>query len=402
LKNKTFLVHSHNIHLNAEYIKWIKNIKDSFRNSQIKAAVKVNSEQLFFNWNLGRDLNIKRIEQKWGTGIVEQISLDLQSEFPTVKGFSVRNLWNMKKWYSFYAFSKETKSILKKIENKINTKSVKLQQVGAEIKRRNIKNMKKLHQLGAEMDFPKIFCYVPWRHHIEIITKCKSVNEALFYISKVVEENLSRKALIDCINADMFHKSKFALTNFSEKLPVIQGKLAQEIIKDNYDFSFVSLYKGYNETELEEALEQNITKFLLELGKGFAFIGRQKEIIVSGKIRKIDMLFYHIHLKCYIVVELKTTSFEPEFAGKLNFYVNAVNELIKTDNENPTIGLLICKDKNQTEVQWAFQGIQNPMGIASYDKIKLKEIQKQLPTAKQIQKHIALIQKEINLNIKKS
>ena len=156
--------------------------------------------------------------------------------------------------------------------------------------------------------------------------------------------------------------------------------------------------REYDETALEDALEQNITRFLLELGTGFAFIGRQKEIVVSGKTRKIDMLFYHIRLKCYVVVELKAVSFEPEFAGKLNFYVNAVNDLIRTPDENPTIGLLICKDKDQTEVQWAFQGIQTPMGVASYDNIKIEEIKKLLPTEEQIQQRIELAEEEFNLS----
>lgn len=207
--------------------------------------------------------------------------------------------------------------------------------------------------------------------------------------------------MIDCIKADLYHNTGVANTNFAEKLPGIQGKMAQEIVKDTYDFSFISLPKGYDETALETALEQNITRFLLELGTGFAFIGRQKEIVVSGKTRKIDMLFYHIRLKCYIVVELKAVSFEPEFAGKLNFYVNAVNELIWTPDENPTIGLLICKDKDQTEVQWAFQGIQTPMGVASYDNISLQEIKKQLPTEEQIQRRIELVEEEFHLSQKK-
>ena len=199
----------------------------------------------------------------------------------------------------------------------------------------------------------------------------------------------------------MYGRTGAAITNFSERLPVIQGKLAQEIVKDTYDLGFITLPPDYDESELEAALEQNITRFLLELGTGFAFVGRQKEIVVSGKTRKIDMLFYHIRLKCYVVVELKAVSFEPEFAGKLNFYVNAVNDLIRTPDENPTIGLLICKDKDQTEVQWAFQGIQTPMGVASYDNIRLEEIKKQLPTEKEIQQRIELAEEEFNLNRKK-
>ena len=210
--------------------------------------------------------------------------------------------------YLFYSSSDIFSEMAHTIENSIDLNSLKLQQVGAEISENQ-----KLHQAGAEIEFPAIFGLVPWRHHVEIV-------------------------------------------------------------KDAYDFGFVSLPIGYDEEELEDALEQNITRFLLELGSGFAFIGRQKEIIVAGKTRKIDMLFYHIKLRCYVVVELKEVSFEPEFAGKLNFYVNAVNELMKSESDNPTIGLLICKDKDQTEVQWAFQGIETPMGVATYDNIRLQEI----------------------------
>ena len=155
----------------------------------------------------------------------------------------------------------------------------------------------KLHQLGAEMEFPSVFGFVPWRHHVEIVTKCKTIEEALFYVRKTIEESWSRSVLIDNIKAHLYQSSGNALTNFAEKLPTIQGKLAQEIVKDTYDFGFVSLPAGYDEKELEDALEQNITRFLLELGSGFAFIGRQKEIIVAGKTRKIDMLFYHIKLR---------------------------------------------------------------------------------------------------------
>lgn len=249
------------------------------------------------------------------------------------------------------------------------------------------------------MEFPSVFGFVPWRHHVEIVTKCKTIEEALFYVRKTIEESWSRSVLIDNIKAHLYQSSGNALTNFAEKLPTIQGKLAQEIVKDTYDFGFVSLPAGYDEKELEDALEQNITRFLLELGSGFAFIGRQKEIIVAGKTRKIDMLFYHIKLRCYVVVELKAVSFEPEFAGKLNFYVNAVNQLMKTDDDNPTIGLLICKDKDQTEVQWAFQGIETPMGVSTYDNIRMNEIKSQLPSEEVIQKRLEQAEEEYLLKL---
>ena len=399
-KNNTpIIVSSHDVHLDSDYVQWIHDIKERFRGAQIKAALKVNSEQLLFNWQLGRDLVLRKTEEKWGKGIVEQLSLDLQHEFPEVRGFSARNLWNMKKWYSFYALARTSGDLIHAVDDKLKLDSIKLQQIGAEIQENNAEE--KLHQAGAEISFPSFFGFVPWRHHVEIVSRCNTVEEALFYLQRTIEEGWSRNALIDCIKADLYHNTRMANTNFAEKLPGIQGKIAQEIVKDTYDFSFISLPRGYDETALEEALEQNITRFLLELGTGFAFIGRQKEIVVSGKTRKIDMLFYHIRLKCYVVVELKAVSFEPEFAGKLNFYVNAVNELIRTPEENPTIGLLICKDKDQTEVQWAFQGIQTPMGVASYDNIKLEEIKKQLPTEKEIQHRIELAEEEFNLNRKK-
>lgn len=387
------VVRSHDISADSDYTKWVCDIKRRFRNTQIRAAVKVNSEQLFFNWALGRDLVERKAEERWGKGIVEQLSLDLQAEFPNVKGFSARNLWNMKKWYSFYNEDPGTREKLSAINDREMTRGIKLHQLGAEIS-----EDEKLHQPGAELQFPSIFGFVPWRHHVEIITKCNSVDEALFYIRKTVEEGLSRNALQNCMQADLYRSAGNAVTNFTEKLPGAQGKLANEIVKDTYDLSFISLPPEYDEEALEDALEKNITRFLLELGTGFAFVGRQKEIIVSGKTRKIDMLFYHIRLRCYVVVELKVVPFEPEFAGKLNFYVNAVNELIRAEGDNPTIGLLICRDKNQTEVKWAFQGIETPMGVASYGNIHINDIRAQLPSEEDIQKRIEQAEEEYRLN----
>lgn len=391
--DKPTVVKSHDIHLDTEYASWIHEVKERYRNTQIKAAVKVNSEQLLFNWMLGRDLVTRKAEEKWGTGIVEQVSLDLQNEFPNIKGFSARNLWNMKKWYLFYSSSSQFENKIKHIADSLNTSVIKLHQVGAEIQEVDF-----LHQAGAEIAFPSLFSYIPWRHHVEIITKCKDINESLFYIQRTIQEGWSRAALLNAIEADLYHKTGGAITNFEQHLELTQSKLAKEITKETYDLGFISLPPEYDEKDLEDALEQNITQFLLELGTGFAFVGRQKEIVVAGKTRKIDMLFYHIKLRCYVVVELKVTAFDPEFAGKLNFYVNAVNELIRTENENPTIGLLICKDMNQTEVQWAFQGIQTPMGVATYNQVQIKEITDALPSVEEIQKRIELAEIEFILN----
>ena len=394
MSKKPSLVKTHDVHLDADYIQWLHNIKERYRNTQIKAAVKVNSEQLLFNWQLGRDLVLRRAEDTWGAGVVEQVSLDLQAEFPNVKGFSTTNLWNMKKWYAFYSRHSHNKN---------------LQQLVGEIEYRDDNEKQKelsevrgtLQQDVGELPFPDVFGFVPWGHHVEIVTKCKSIEEALFYVKKIAEEAWSRSALRNYIAADLYHNAGAAITNFSERLPATQSKLAQEITKDTYDLGFITLPADYDESALESALEQNITRFLLELGTGFSFVGRQKEIIISGKTRRIDMLFYQIKLHCYVVVELKAVAFEPEFAGKLNFYVNAVNDLMKTDADNPTIGLLICKDKDQTEVQWAFQGITTPMGVASYSNVQIQDIKAQLPTAEEIQKRIEQAEEEFRLNRKR-
>ena len=393
INEKPRIVNSHDITIDKEYVQWIHDIKQRYRNSQIKAAVKVNSEQLLFNWQLGRDLVELATEEKWGKGVVEQVSLDLQAEFPGVKGFSARNLWFMKQWYSFYTVNNETAELIEKLENSINANNKKLNQVASEICET------KLNQAASENPFPTVFAYVPWMHHILIVQKCKTIPEALFYIKRTIEEGLSRNALDNSIRADMYHSMGAAVTNFKERLPLPQGLLAQELLKENYDLGFITLPEKYDETALEDAIEKRMTRFLLELGEGWAFVGRQKEIIISGKTRKIDLLFYHIYLRCYVVLELKAKPFDPEFAGKLNFYVNAVNEFVKKDSDNPTIGLLICKDMDRTEVQLAFQGITTPMGVATYDNVRIKEIQEYLPTAEQIQQQVEMAEEEYKMRL---
>lgn len=207
------VVRSHDLNLDNDYIQWIYDVKQRFRGAQIKAAVKVNSEQLLFNWQLGRDLVVRRTEEKWGKGIVEQVSLDLQAAFPNARGFSARNLWFMKQWYSFYALGNEATGLIEKFENQIDMAGIKLNQIGSEI------HEQKLNQAGSEMPFPAIFAYVPWKHHVLIMQKCKTIEEALFYMKRTIEKGLSRNALDNCIRADMYHTMGAAVTNFNEQLP---------------------------------------------------------------------------------------------------------------------------------------------------------------------------------------
>ena len=382
-------VKRHGVKLDSNYAEWLRELKNRYRQSQVKAAVKVNAEKLLFNWQLGRDLVMRKAEERWGSGVVEQVSLDLQKEFPG-DGFSANNLWMMKRWYMFYAVA--------------NQDYQKLEQPVQELQLSNNQPVTKLDQVGQELidefesgvAFPSLFAFVPWRHHVEILKKCKDIDEALYYICRTIEGGWSRNFLLDRIKSDEFRqKEHHAVNNFTKHLPLPKAQLAEELTKENYDLGFVSLPPQYSEKQLEDALCEQLTRFLLELGTGFAFIGRQKELIIAGKTRRIDLLFYHIRLRSYVVVELKSVAFEPEFAGKLNFYVNAVDEIIKHPDDNPTIGLLICRDKDMMDVQLAFRGITTPLGVASYSNVQIAEIVKQLPTVEQLQERIEFLENEL-------
>ena len=385
--NTPRMVKSHDIHIDAEYAEWIAEIKHRYRSAQVKAAVRVNAEKLLFNWQLGRDLVQKKAEERWGAGVVEQVSLDLKREFPDADGFSVRNLRYMKQWYLFYSGNE---SLLQRLVAEIGNEQ-KLQRLVAELQIADNQSYIKKNSIGE--DFPLLFALVPWGQHIEVITRSKGMDEALFYLLQVIDKGLSRPALINCIKANLYEHQGKIVNNFTDHLPTLQSKLVQEVLKENYDFGFATIeHDVYDEAELEQALTKNITDLLLEMGTGFAFVGRQKELIVGTHSRKIDLLFYHIRLRCYIVCELKAKPFEPEFAGKLNYYVNAVDELMKTNDDNPTIGLLVCSDMNKTDVQWSFKGISTPMGVATYNNIRIKDA---LPSQEQLAERVRLLQKEL-------
>ena len=379
------IVKSHDIHIGTDYANWIAEVKHRYRSAQVKAAVKVNAEKLLFNWQLGRDLVQKKAEERWGAGVVEQVSLDLKREFPDAEGFSASNLWYMKKRYVFYTSQVPLEKLQRgigELQPAVNQKCIKLQRPVAEF-----------DETIKDEGFPLPFSLVPWGQHIEIITRCKKLEEALFYIQQVIEKGLSRPALINCIKSNLYEHQGKIVNNFTDHLPALQSKLVQEVLKENYDFGFATVkHEVYDEAELEESLTKNVTDLLLEMGTGFAFVGRQKEILVGGRTRKIDLLFYHIRLRCYIVCELKARPFEPEFAGKLNYYVNAVDELMKSDDDNPTIGLLVCSDMDKIDVQWSFRGINTPMGVATYNNISIKDA---LPSQEHLAERVRLLQKEL-------
>ena len=388
-------VSSHDFHGDADYIAWLSELKTRYQHIRSRIALQANYGMLEFNWLLGRDLVEKKAEQRWGAGVVEQLSLDMRAEYPDIKGFSSRNLWYMKQWYLFYCGDD------KRLE--------KLHQLGAELQTAENQNPVKLHQLGAEMvsatriadiinkgEMMPLFGIVPWKHHVLIASKCKSLDEAFYYLHRTIDEGLSRSELEDLIADNAWAGHGKALTNFSQRLDEVQGALAHNVLKDPYNFDFLQLQRHYNEHDLETALARDITRFLLELGSGFTYVGRQKELVVSGDDYFPDMLFYHIRLRCYVVIELKVVEFMPEFAGKLNFYVSAVNRLLCQPDDNPTIGLLICKSKDQTKVEWAFDSIQNPMGVATYQGIRIAD---KLPTVEALQERIHLLEAQLEQQV---
>lgn len=340
----------------SDYVQWLSELKQRYRQSQAKAAVHVNHGMLEFYWSLGKDIVALKAESKWGSDFYNQLSIDLKQTFPQQKGFSVTNLKYVKRWYLFYY---EQIIIRQQVIDELEITN--RQQAVGEMEDQS------RQQAADELEMPAKFAFVPWGHHIELISKCHSLQEAFFYINQVINGNWSRGRLEDEIKGDLFARQGGAITNFDNTLPAQQHMLAQEILKSPYNFAFLEIQKEHDEKQLEEALISNITRFLLELGQGFSFVGRQMELqMPGGQTFYPDLIFYHIPQHRYVVVELKAVKYIPEFAGKLNFYVTAVDQLMKGEGDNPTVGLVICKSTDKTVVEWSLKDICKPLGIATY------------------------------------
>ena len=351
-KSKPEFVTRDGIIADGKYVEWLGELKQRYQRSQIKAAVQVNHSMLEFYWSLGRDIVALKAESQWGTGVLQQLSLDLKKMFPNETGFSYRNIRYMRQWYSFYS-----QQVINWQQLAAKLGETKWQQPAAKIS----------HQPSDELEMPEEFALIPWFHHVQIASKSQSVDEALFYIKQTIANNWSRSELEYEMKGDLYARHSSALTNFSDTMTLPQQKLAQEVMKSPYQLGFLKLKEDHSEDDLEEALVNNITQFLLELGQGFSYVGRQMELVMpDGSTFVPDLVFYHTRLKCYIVVELKSVKFMPEFVGKLNFYVSAADELLKADDDKPTIGLLICREADKTTVEWAFRGLDRPLGVATY------------------------------------
>lgn len=320
------------------YLELLNGLKSRIRSAQIKAALAVNQEMIVLYWQIGREILIQQQREGWGSKVIDRLAKDLKQEFPEVKGFSRSNLMYMRA----FANTWPDEEIVQRCAGQI-----------------------------------------PWRHNQILIDKLNTLEERIWYAQKSLENAWSRDILVLQIESELYQRQGSAITNFKNTLPAPQSDLAQQIVKDPYNLDFLSLTGAVQERELEQALVERIRDFLLELGVGFAFVGSQYRIEVAGNEYFLDMLFYHLQLRCYVVIDLKVTEFKPEYSGKMNFYVSAVDDLLRHPDDQPTIGIVLCKSKDRTIAEYALRNLNTPIAIATH---KLpKDLQASLPTIEQLE-----------------
>ena len=320
-------------------------VKQRILEAQVQAVIAVNQQLLFLYWEIGKEILTRREKAGWGARVIDQLSIDLKKEFPSLKGFSKSNLKYMQQFAATYPEFEIGQAPLGQIS---------------------------------------------WYHNITLLQKCSTNEERLWYAQKAIEHGWSRNMMVNHIETNLLKREGKALTNFSKTLPNPQSDLAQQSLKDPYIFDFLTLDKDAREKDLEEALVKHITKFLLELGAGFAFIGRQYRVSIDGEDYFIDLLFYHLKLRCYIVIDLKIGKFKPSYVGKMNFYLSAIDDLLRSSIDNPSIGVILCKDKQKVTVEYALRDVSKPIGIAEY---KLTEaipqgLKSNLPTIEELENEL--------------
>lgn len=347
----------------ADYSQTLADIKKQISEAQIKAVFAVNKELIMLYWYIGKVIVEKQRKCKWGAKIIDQLAKDLQNSFPGLSGFSRANVFSMRGFYLAY---------------------------------------EKVQQAVGQFENMPIFS-IPWGHNVILIQKLKNDAERLWYAQKSIECGWSRSMLEMWIESSLYNRQGKAVTNFNKTLPIVQSDMAQQTLKDPYIFDFLTLHENALEKDLEQGLIDHIQKFLLELGEGFAFVGRQFHIEVGNADYYIDLLFYHLKLRCYVVIELKNTEFKPEYAGKLNFYLSAIDDMLRHKTDKPTIGLLLCKTKDNFTVEYALRDIGKPMGIAKYETMLVESLPKDyrgsLPTVEEIESELK--KRSINININK-
>jgi predicted nuclease of restriction endonuclease-like (RecB) superfamily len=328
-----------------QYIDWLNDLKQRIHTAQQRAILQVNKELVLLYWQIGQDILSRQHEQGWGAKVIERLAHDLRTAFPQMKGFSRANLMYMRA----FAQAWQDEAIVQQVVGQL-----------------------------------------PWGHNLVLLTKLKEPKERLFYAQKVIEHNWSRNVMVMQIETRLIERQGKAITNFELRLPKPQSDLAIESLKDPYCFDFLTLTDQAQEREIENALVKHVTAFLLELGAGFAFVGQQVHLEVGGDDFFIDLLFYHLKLHCYIVIELKTGDFKPEHLGQLSFYLTAVDKQIKSEHDTATIGLLLCKNRNKVVAEYALGDKRQPMGIAEYKLLESlpTHLQNQLPSIEDIEREL--------------
>ena len=330
----------------AGYADWLAELKGRIHTAQQRATLAVNRELVLLYWQIGRDILARQAAQGWGAKVIERLARDLRTAFPDMQGFSPRNL----------------------------------------------KYMRSFAQAWPDEDFVQgVLAQLPWYHQLALLDKLRTAEERRWYAAKAIEQNWSRNVLVIQIETRLQQRTGAAVNNFEVQLPRQYSDLARESLKDPYRFDFLSLGENAEERAIESAIVQHITQFLIELGAGFAFVGRQVHIEVGGDDFYMDLLFYHLKLRCYVVVELKAGAFKPEHTGQLGFYLSAVDSQVKAEQDNPTIGLLLCKSKNRVVAEYALRDSNKPIGVAEYQLIEAlpAELQTSLPSIEQIERELA-------------
>lgn len=332
---------------NNEYQDWVASLKAQVRSSQQKASLAVNSELIMLYWSIGKQISEKQTQSGWGAKVVDQLATDLKIEFPEMKGFSPRNLKYMKRLADTW------------------------------------KDPAIVQQLAAQ---------IPWGHNMVILDKLKAEHERVWYTQNTIEHGWSRNVLVHQIESGLMNRQGNAVNNFAATLPEPQSELARQTFKDPYCFDFLQTDSKARERDIENALVKHVTKFLLELGRGFALVGQQYRLVVGGDEFFIDLLFYHLELRCYVVIELKGGDFKPEHLGQLSFYLAAVDGEIKRDDDAPTIGLLLCRKRNRIVAEYATKAHNSPLSVAEYMLTESlpKELQEGLPSIEDIEASLSI------------
>ncbi len=352
--------------IDKDYLQWVENLSVRYIQSQIKAAVKVNREMLRYYWELGRDIEEMHVEARWGESVIKNLSADLQHRTPNSTGLSRTNIYYAKKFYLLYS-----RHIRPQISGKAENSEIVPQGVG---------------------QLKEILFSIPWGHHRYLIDRySKEPEKALFYVKETIKNGWSREMLLNFMDTDLYEREGKALTNFTRTLPDATSGLAQDLTKDPYNFAFTGITGKYNEQKLKDALLSNISQFLLELGTGFAYVGKEFRLQIGQKEKFVDLLFYNLQLSCYVVIEVKIGEFDFQDIGQLSGYVVACNHILKKEGrDNPTIGLLICRQKDSLLAQYALEGSNLPLGISEYELQRLypEKVEGTIPSIEEIEKKL--------------